>query len=241
MTDQANFVVNYAYDSVGRLAGLKDAGGANIVAYTYNNAGQLTRKDNGNQTYSTYEYDAAGQLLHLINYSPDNSVSSRFDYSYDVLGRIKTMSTLDGQWTYTYDATGQLTRAVFGSLNPAAVPNQDLQYAYDPAGNRTSAIVNGVVTTYSINNLNQYTSAGTTAYYLRCRRQSDQRQRVRRDRHLLLRHAQPADRRLIPGGQLVLSIRRDGSADRRDAQWHHDAKSDRSGRPGHAGGRIRQQ
>jgi YD repeat-containing protein len=70
------------------------------------------------------------------------------------------MTTLDGQWTYTYDAIGELVHAVFASNNPFAVPNQDLQYFYDPAGNRTQTIINGVTTAYISNNLNQYTSIG---------------------------------------------------------------------------------
>jgi RHS repeat-associated protein len=69
------------------------------------------------------------------------------------------MTTLDGQWTYGYDANGQLLHAVFVSTN-VAVANQDLQYTYDAAGNRTSTIINGLTTTYTTNNLNQYTAIG---------------------------------------------------------------------------------
>jgi RHS repeat-associated protein len=70
------------------------------------------------------------------------------------------MTTLDGQWTYTYDAIRELTHAVFASNKPSAVPNQDLQYSYDPAGNRIQTIINGVTTNYVPNNLNQYTVIG---------------------------------------------------------------------------------
>ncbi len=42
------------------------------------------------------------------------------------------------------------------------VPNQDLQYVYDLAGNRTETIINGVTTTYVTNNMNQYTQIGAT-------------------------------------------------------------------------------
>ena len=44
------------------------------------------------------------------------------------------------------------------------LPNQDMQYAYDAAGNRTQTIVNGVTTTYTVNDLNEYTQVGGTAY-----------------------------------------------------------------------------
>ena len=41
------------------------------------------------------------------------------------------------------------------------MPNQDLQYVYDLAGNRTETIINGVTTTYVTNNMNQYTQIGS--------------------------------------------------------------------------------
>ena len=158
--DQDGFTVNYTYDAAGRLAGLKDAGGNNIAAYTYDATGALARQDNGNGTFTTYEYDAAGQLTHLINHAPNGSAQSRFDYTYDSLGRRTSMDTLDGLWTYEYDATGQLTHAVFASTN-VALANQDLSYTYDAAGNRIKVVENGVTTNYSTNNLNQYTTVGS--------------------------------------------------------------------------------
>jgi RHS repeat-associated protein len=160
MVDQTGDMINYSYDDVGRLAKLTDGNNALIDQYTYYDDGRLKREDKGNGTYTTYEYDLAGELMHLVNHGADGSVNSRFDYTYDDLGNRKTMSTLDGQWTYTYDAIGELKHAVFASNNPSAVPNQDLQYFYDPAGNRTQTIINGVTTAYVPNNLNQYTSIG---------------------------------------------------------------------------------
>jgi RHS repeat-associated protein len=162
MVDQDGFTVNYTYDAVGMLARLTDSTGKAIITYTYDAVGRLRREDKGNGTFTTYEYDLAGELMHLVNHAPDGSVSSRFDYTYDNLGQRATMTTLDGQWTYTYDDIGQLMHAVFVSNNPAAAPNQDLQYSYDAAGNRTQTIINGATTMYVSNNLNQYTTIGTS-------------------------------------------------------------------------------
>jgi len=88
--------VNYTYDGAGRLQALFDAEGMNLVTYSYDSLGRLAREDKSNGTYTTYTYDAAGQLLHLINYAPDSTVNSRFDYTYDLLGRRIAMATLDG-------------------------------------------------------------------------------------------------------------------------------------------------
>lgn len=163
MVDQDNFTVNYAFDAAGRLERLSDGSGGLIVRYTYDGTGRITRKDLGGGGFTTYEYDAAGQLLHLINRAPDNSVHSRYDYTYDMLGRRTGMGTLDGNWTYEYDAVGQLARAVFASTNPA-IANQDLLYVYDATGNRVRTIVNGVAADYVVNNLNQYVQVGNERY-----------------------------------------------------------------------------
>ena len=69
------------------------------------------------------------------------------------------MTTLDGTWNYSYDAAGQLTRAIFTSTNPN-IANQDLAYNYDPVGNRTSTVINGVTTDYTVNSMDEYTSIG---------------------------------------------------------------------------------
>jgi RHS repeat-associated protein len=163
MVDQDGFAVKYAYDAVGRLSDLTDDAGARIDHYTYDAAGRLSREDKGNGTYTTYQYDAAGELLHLVNFAPNGLVNSRFDHSYDALGRRMTMVTLDGAWAYTYDAIGQLTHAVFTSTNPV-VPSQDLRYDYDADGNRTRTVLNGTATDYTANSLNEYTQVGGANY-----------------------------------------------------------------------------
>ena len=163
MEDQDGFIVNYFYDSAGRLFRLTDASDAIIVRYFYDARSRLVREDKGNGTYTTYEYDGVGQLLHLINHAPDGSVNSRFDYTYDVLGRRTAMQTLDGTWQYQYDPRGLLTRAVFTSSNPE-VPDQDLTYVYDPAGNRIATVINGETTNYGTNDLNQYIVVGNVTY-----------------------------------------------------------------------------
>jgi RHS repeat-associated protein len=98
-----------------------------------------------------------------VNRAPGGVINSRFDYTYDDLGRRTDMTTLDGRWTYEYDALGQLTHAVFSSSN-STVPNQDLRYEYDAAGNRVRTVSNGKATGYAVNSLDQYTAVGTARY-----------------------------------------------------------------------------
>ena len=153
MVDQSGFTVQYSYDAAGRLAGLTDGSGNTIVTYAYDAAGRLDRETHGNGTYTTYAYDAADQLLHLVHFAPDNSVLSRFDYTYDVLGRRTSVTTFDGTTTYGYDAVGRLISVVLPN-------NRTITYQYDAAGNRVSVADNGMVTSYTTNDLNQYTQVG---------------------------------------------------------------------------------
>ena len=165
LADNTDYLVIYVYDSAGRLSQLLDGSNGNAVldAYTYDAAGRLAREDKGNGTYTIYSYDAVGQVEHIVNFAPNGSVNSHFDYTYDAIGRRTSMATLDGTWTYTYDLAYQLTRAVFASTN-ATLPNQDLNYVYDAMGNRIRTILNGVTTEYTANRLNQYTQVGNVTY-----------------------------------------------------------------------------
>jgi RHS repeat-associated protein len=162
--DQTGFTVNYTYDSAGRLSKLTDSGGKLIVQYTYDGAGQLIQKDMGNGTRSVYTYDAVGNLHTATNYAAaGGAINSSDTYTYDALGNMLTETNQDGEWVYTYDAASQMLSAVFtpNNANPDQLQAQNLQYAYDAVGNRVSQTVNGVQTTYTVNNVNEYTSSAT--------------------------------------------------------------------------------
>ena len=128
------------------------------VTYAYDPAnGRMTRKDLANGTYTTYAYDAAGRLEHLVNYAPGGAVNSRFDYTFDALGRVKTVAALGGTTTYGYNAAGELTSV--------ALPGGRLiTYAYDTHGNRITVTDTGVTTSYTTNGVSQYTAVGGWTY-----------------------------------------------------------------------------
>jgi RHS repeat-associated protein len=169
--DQTGYTLNYTYDAQGRLEELDDGDGHSVVRYTYDKADELIQKDMGNGTRTTYAYNGVGEVVSISNLQPDHVTVSSFDtYTYDTAGNVLTDTNRDGQWCYTYDAAGQLTGANFAlnSSNPDKLPSQNLQYNYDAAGDRTSSTANGVTTTYTTNNVNEYTNsttAGTTTTY----------------------------------------------------------------------------
>jgi YD repeat-containing protein len=155
--DQSGFTVNYSYDAAGRLAMETDGTNNLIVKYTYDNGTDaLIRKDEGNGAYTTYQYDADGQVQHVVNYAPGGAVNSHFDYVYDLLGRVTSITTLDGTTVYGYDGDSRLTSAV--------LPNgRTITYSYDAVGNRQVVTDNGVSTSYTTNNLNQYVAINGVA------------------------------------------------------------------------------
>jgi RHS repeat-associated protein len=164
MVDQTGYTVQFHYDALSRFTGLTDGANQAIVTYSYDLDGRLDSATKANGTSTRYTYDNAGKVLSIVNHAPGQAVNSSFVYTYNNQALCATETTLQGQWVYTYDATGQLTHAVLTSNNPAQSPNQDLQYFYDAAGNRTKTITNGVTTTYTSNSRNEYTAIGATAY-----------------------------------------------------------------------------
>ncbi len=152
------YTVNYGYDTSSRLSTLTDGTGSAIVTYHYNNADELIREDNGNGTYTIYTYYPAGSVETLVNYAPDGTINSKFDYQYNAAGLVSSVATLDGSTSYGYDADGELTAVTLPS-------GEKISYTYDALGNRISTTDDSATTTYSTNALNnEYTNVGATIY-----------------------------------------------------------------------------
>ncbi len=152
MVDNTGFTTNYSYDAVGRLFTVTDASGQLITHYSYNTLGQLARKDEGNGNHTDYSYNASGQLTLISNVAADGSVNSSYAYTYDLLGRRTTLTTLEGVTTYGYDGDSRLSSVTLPD-------GRVITYSYDAAGNRVQVNDAGSVSAYTTNNLNEYTSA----------------------------------------------------------------------------------
>ena len=165
ITDGGSYYVKYTYTDLGFLEKVLDGnnGDALITQYTYTSDGRFLRETQGNGTYTEYNYDQYGNLLTKKTCDVSDQELSRFDYTYDGRGLISTMTTLDGTWTYAYDAIGQLTASVYVASS-GEVANQNLSWKYDAMGNRISSTENGTTTAYVGNNMNQYLSAGDYTY-----------------------------------------------------------------------------
>ncbi|HOX40204.1 MAG TPA: FG-GAP-like repeat-containing protein [Candidatus Brocadiia bacterium] len=159
--DQTGYRLDYGYDAAGRLETITESGGSVLAAYQYDEAGRLIGIEYENGVSSNIQRDERGIVSAITNYAPDDTSLSNFSYSYDINGRVASMTTENGTWSYNYDAVGRLVYALFDSAD-GILPDQELSYAYDALGNRVRTIINGVSSDYASNNLDQYTQAGDT-------------------------------------------------------------------------------
>jgi len=161
----------------------KDELGGTIASQTFVEAGRLTKRTLANGLESVYTYDNANRVTSIMlreTATPSNVIQS-FQYGYDKVGNSDTLalSRAGRLWVqyaqyadgtgdvYDYDATYQLTGVKYGVTNPqagyasAVNPDRTVLYQYDAVGNRAQVADDATLTTYTTNNLNQYTQVVT--------------------------------------------------------------------------------
>jgi len=135
------FANQYAYTKTGQMESISQGG--KRVKYHYDAAGMRTATQlfsHGNEVITTLQtFDGMGRLTSI-----DHQGIVRFDYSWDTANRIVSMNDAK----YGYDATSQLTSAVYDKLPAEA-------YLYDANGNRQN---------FETGKNNQLTSDGTFEY-----------------------------------------------------------------------------
>ena len=100
------------------------------------------------------------QRLETIHHTAPGGVTlSKFDYTYDADGRIRTWRQTLGanapvMWEYGYDAADQLVAALKRTNDLQTVLRRHY-YAYDAAGNRTAEQIDDNVVQYTYDNLNR--------------------------------------------------------------------------------------
>lgn len=157
--DVAGLSLVYTYDRFYRLSEVVriDSSGRGdvLLKLEYNSRGMLSRRVLGNGAYSEYVLHPSNlKLSRMLNYFPNGSISSYFEYNYDRKGRIIQLNTTSGSWQYKYDAASQLIE----STDPHG---NIVRYIYDKRKNRVSVSQEpGNKTLYAANEVNQYTSAG---------------------------------------------------------------------------------
>ncbi len=157
-----NNATNWAFDALERVT--SEINSLGTFVYTYDGTSKrLASVTYPNVQTSLYTYMTVAQDLRLetIHHKYSNgSTLSRSDYISDLSGNVQSWtqqfdSAAPQKWLYSYDAVDQLVQAVHETTDPIPTVLNRYTYAYDPAGNRTSAQLDDVVATTSYDHLNR--------------------------------------------------------------------------------------
>lgn len=165
--DLSGSVESFSYDPLGRLSAQSNP----LGRFDFRYVGTTTRPaemsyPNGQKTLFKY-FDRLGdfRLEEIQNLHPDGSVLSKFDYTYDPDGQIRSWTQQLGSnapevWQYDYDAANQL---LFASSSVESKVAKTFAYAYDFAGNRTLEVEDSVTNRFAYNALNEITHRTSAA------------------------------------------------------------------------------
>ncbi|XP_063421722.1 uncharacterized protein LOC134706588 isoform X2 [Mytilus trossulus] len=147
--------VSYEYNSKNLLTRVINAyDNTSLLKVEYNEKMQLKKKILGNGAETVYTYFVGTDLLKgVYNYLPNGNLSTKFEYLYDLRQRRISLKTMDGNWKFRYDPSGQLTYV----KHPDGTV-KSLQY--DKRKNRKVVTINDINKEYTANSLNQYTKYG---------------------------------------------------------------------------------
>jgi RHS repeat-associated protein len=162
---------SFSYDSRGNLLSAIDSDSS--VTYTYDSSNRITRVNYNTERFLEFTYDSSGRRSRMVdqdgfttNYSYDSlgrlksladaTGANIITYSYDNVGRLGREDNGNGTFTtYSYDLAGQLVELV--NYKSDATVNSYYYYAYDNTGRRISMTTLDGVTTYGYDPIGQLT------------------------------------------------------------------------------------
>ena len=150
----------FQWDDRGLLQSMSDPVASATLAYSYDNAGQLSQVDTSDGTTYHYQWDDFGRLV-SESIARTGVLASRA-YTYDLNGQLTSQSitapgnSQAGTHTYAYDWLGRLTQWVQPS-------SATVDYQWDAAGNRIGA--GAVQYTYDERNRLVSSTDGTSYEY----------------------------------------------------------------------------
>jgi RHS repeat-associated protein len=166
---------NMGYDAASRLEWAGDGtGNGAVYSYIANSplVSQIVFTNNGVIRMTTSkQYDFLNRLAQISS-APSAASPVTFTYEYNSANQRTRRIDADGSyWRYGYDSLGQVISGHRFFSDGTPVAGQQLDYAFDDIGNRTQTKVGGDQTganqrtaSYSVNDLNQYTSRGVPGY-----------------------------------------------------------------------------
>jgi RHS repeat-associated protein len=162
--EAAEWVQDYAYDLAARMTGITSPAGT--FSYSYNSglggtataSSLISKLALPNGAWISNTYDNNGRMLGTwLTNSVSNIDSSVYTYN---VGNQRTALTRTGENTasYGYDPISEVVSDTASEASGGAERyNEQLHYAFDPAGNLTYRTNNTIVKNFQVNNLNELT------------------------------------------------------------------------------------
>ncbi len=166
--------MSFSYDTAEQMtaASLAISGSAVAqVSFSYDTANRLTlisRRSTGmDKTDTSNTYDDTDRLTGITHeFIPSmggSTTLATYSYASNAASELTTETNQDGTFTYTYDATSQLT-GVDATGGTCGATGCDETFAYDLNGNRTLSTGYGPSQTYTTGTANRLLSDGTYNY-----------------------------------------------------------------------------
>ena len=133
------------YDSIGRLDIAEEARGnaQTVISYSYDEVNRVTQvatrtvADGKTLNYTlVYRYDSLDRVTkRTLSF---NNQTEPTDYQYDKAGRLTEIKFRNQTTTYVYDQASRLTSIAYKKNGASQTLIEQIAYAYDAAGRRTS-------------------------------------------------------------------------------------------------------
>lgn len=133
LKDANNNTTTYAYNSIGQVSSITMAGSEVTQFTSYDNAGNLLQRIDGNGVTTNYVYDDPESLLTDIEYPATTSLNVHFEY--DAYGRRELMQDATGVHEYAY---GNLDELLSVTTTYTGLSAKTISYTYYPDGSRES-------------------------------------------------------------------------------------------------------
>ncbi len=161
-TDQFTGTVSFSYNNMHALTSLTDRN-SEQTSYQYDTGGRLSKITLANSAYTDYAYNNRNFVTSVTNKKSDATVISSYTYQYDSAANPTKMTEANGDYTdYGYDNTYQLTSEVMKDSGGTTI--YSISWTYDNVGNRATQTKDGNQTSYTYNNMNQMTVAGSASF-----------------------------------------------------------------------------
>jgi RHS repeat-associated protein len=158
-TDQFSGTVSFSYSNMHALTSLTDRN-SEATSYQYDTGGRLSKITLANSAYTDYAYNNRNLVTSVTNKKSDATVISSYTYQYDSAGNPTKMTEANGDYTdYGYDNVYELTSEVMKDSGGSTI--YSIAWTYDNVGNRATQTKDGNQTSYTYNNMNQMTVAGS--------------------------------------------------------------------------------